>query len=551
MTDAHHRSKLIETVPRPWGVGYDGELRRDDVTKTVYKWDGTSSSWVPIDANEGPSTIYVNQNGNDANPGGDAANPVQTIGEAFSRVPPEVRHRITIDLDDQGGVITTYDEALEFKYKNLYENVDVIGKNRLAFIPSGNPNQVPANPLNTGDFFQITISGGVYNNGELVGMYALFTAGPHTGQVAFILANVQVAGGHQITFGYHPFPIIEGPYGPNDAFDIREITTIVEDTSGGNNFGTVDITGVNGSTIAPNGIPRRLEFSSVRLAGGGGGGTVALAISGNGYVQFEDSRVDGAWTTFDIAGSGKIVFQDSMHYLSRYNPNQGTRSTPSWRGTVQYSTSGVLGGLVNCNGWGRTQMLLSLCNIIPDVGITPTNGLFRFDGGTLQIQLCGIDCIDRQAASGAKRCIPIDLERGGSGSGSLIISSSEILNSNSSGIETRPTHLPQHNISIDEFPFFVLTTIDGNNNYGIDLSSPCTLVIHNAVSSPIGNGIGGIKIRRKAIVQAPDLAALPTFSNAAGTQDIDFDDRAPILWLPWTVATAFGPNSHAAYIKGL
>jgi hypothetical protein len=266
-------------------------------------------------------------------------------------------------------------------------------------------------------------------------------------------------------------------------------------------------------------------------------------MTGNAYLDLEDCRVDGRFNAgFDKAG-GYLRFSDSMAYIAFYSPNDrgGVVATPGWGGTVAFGATGIL-GKIEFNGWGRNQSQMVLGNHIPDPAMTPNSALLTVAGGTVQTVLSGID--------GLGVGIPVQLNKSGSGGGVYDVAAASIRNSSQSGIQTNPLSLSTHKISVDEnTPFGVVSDIENNALYGIDLSSPCTISFYDATASPTPNTAAGMRLRRGATARfAGTPGSEPTMSGPPG-QEIDFDDRAPPVYILWAGAAATGLQSLTQYLK--
>jgi hypothetical protein len=529
---------IHRTFSRPFPPGVDGEIMRDAYTGISYKWSGADVAWIPFGTTEQTVDFYINPvTGSDTDVG-NAANPLATIQEAFDRLPPTVLHRVTIDLADNGA-IQLYDEAVHIKNHFIQDDIDVVGKDRV-FTPATGPSSVPAHAANTGDNFQITVNDPGHVNwtaGDLVGKYALFTAGPRAGAIIYILANTV----NSIQFGSHPFPVIEGPYGAADAFTIYEITTQIRQN-----------TLLNTATLVVNNVTGRdtsgesfLSFIKVHLIGDKDQEITGL-LTNDVYVKFDRSRIDDAVLPIQT-GMGIIEFVESGMYPGATSVVASTllSSMPSWNGNVVILDTGVLGTII-FNGWGANKVQILNSNILPDPGGTPDENV-RFGGGILSMLIVGID--------GQSFNVPIrltgqmDVDRG---SGLIELLDVEIKNSSGSGVETQLSDLAQIDIVVDDIVIFDESDFYSNTDYGLDISGPCTIVFGGAARSSVANGTAGMRLRHKAIAKysgpsgdEPDIHG----PGGAGVDEIDFDDRDPAFFRQFTDDTRFASDTHAAYIQ--
>lgn len=504
------------TVPRPWVASpYDAEFRRDPVTGTPYVWNVTSGRWEPAGPNDIPFTLYVNGvTGNDA-AAGDAANPVRTIQEAVRRLPKRVLHNAVVDIADNGGAVLLYDEQL------LVEDIVTEGIATLRFVGKNVARiALAASPANAGTYRTWTINpspGWVPNS--LVGMFVLFTAGPHTGLTAWILGNTA----NTLTLGYYPWPW-EGAYGPADAGEIREVTTQIQQQSLPWTPPTLTIKNLSSPNMSRG---RKIEFYSLHILSDLNYRS-AIESSGRNFVRFNRCRIDD-YFSLDYGSSGFLDFQECMAWTCRTAVRGRWFSNyPGTDTSVIFVSGGIIGGFVLNSANGLNFQAVGT-NVVTDP-ITPTNSptnLFLVGGRYVVFANGSID-------GGAIRT-PILLNEGAFGL--LTIWSMEIFRSNTSAIRFYDQALPGMSLHLDEFydPVWQpLSNLHDNAQYGIDVAATGRVVFFGPTVGA-ANGIGGMRLRDGGFASfIGTVGTEPQLAGPAPGTAIDFDDRSPTLWLPFT-----------------
>lgn len=515
------------TYQRPFPQGVPGEILRDFYTGILYRWSATDGTWIPFASTEQPVTLYVDPLGNDADEGS-AAFPLATPQEAVRRLPPEIRHVVLIDINDNAGASFVYGEALVVDQFQIFPNGSIrfLGRTRPAVLLSG-PNVVAAAPANFGDDRSLTVVPNPgWTPGDLVGRMARFTVGPHTfWDTCAIIANTN----DTIYFGANPQGFL-GPYGPADGFDILDITTIIQET---NPFGMGSLYVQNNSLDNEYGNPitgaaaSTLVFEDLRFDQDPFIGICAL-FAGSSQTTFLQCVLHGY--LFDVRPTGG---QLSFIQCGIYHFDRQWASTPSNNGTKSFFNTGIVGSMdLGQSSAGASYTQLMSCNWIPDY-TSADYALMHFEGGRIDIGRCWID--------GGGMYTPVCIH-GDRSFGTMVINASVIIEgSPTSGIDgnfpanTRPWEngvgscsilLTNTGMMVGEF----LPDIRNNAFYGIDLTGPYRLISYDQAQSTIPNLLGGCRCRRGAHIQVRGiLGQVPTICGPAGTDQVDMDDRTP----PW------------------
>lgn len=505
----------ITTIPRPWGAGVSQELRADPVTGTVYLWNVTLNRWVSVSPNDIAFTLYVNGiTGNDA-AAGDIANPVKTVMEAVHRLPQRIVHDVVIDIADNAGAVLLYDEQV------IIEDIAVEGDATFLFQGKSVARvAIAAAPANSGTYRTWTISpspGWVAN--AYVGMCVEFTAGDHAGVTAWILGNTA----DTLTLGYYPWPW-ENAYGPTDAGEIREVTTQIRYQTAPAGPYTMCLRNLS-SSLPTSG--RRFKFDLIHLRGDSVNDFTVNA-AGQNTIQFTRCRIDD-YFGLDVGSGGFLSFSECLAWTCRNAFRLRWFSNyPGSDTTVVYVGGGVIGGFVMGVNNGH-NCHLSGVNVVTDP-ITPTNSpnsLLLLGGRHLEFTNGSIN--------GAGIRTPMYVVTGSYGT--LSIYTAEVYGSNTSGIRFEPEGLAGLAIDLDNLydPVWQpVSNFHNNAQYGIDLLGTGRITFFGPTLGP-ANGVGGMRMRDGAFALfVGPIGSEPLLVGPAPGTDINFDDRTPTLWLPFT-----------------
>jgi hypothetical protein len=327
---------LMLALDRPFANGEIGQWARDPYTGYLYNWNENKSYWESVGATTDEKTLYVDGIAGDDGDAGDVSNPLASIQEAINRVPPHVRDKVTIDVQDDGGSELVYDESIVIRNKILEANIEVIGKDVLAS-PTTGPNTV-APGAHTGDFRSITISPDPgWTPDDLIGYMINFTAGPHVGTTAWVLDNTS----DTIIFSVRPWPY-EGVYGAADGFEIREITTKIKQDTNLFDYPSIyvnDVSGDNQEFVA-------LYFNKMHVIGDKDL-NFSIGFSGISDVIFEECRLDDYIYGGFGKGHGNIAFDQCLLHTTASGSPAGSlfNSSPGWSGSLSVRDTGILGGI--------------------------------------------------------------------------------------------------------------------------------------------------------------------------------------------------------------
>jgi hypothetical protein len=506
---------------RPWSAGKDGELRRDPYSGVVYDWSPGAGAWLPYGSTDHDFTLYVDPIGGDDTDVGDVSNPLLTYEEAIARLPKFIRHKVIIDLDDDGGDTYTYDEFLtvaDFVMAGKDSGVKTVGKDKLIAA-------IAADAGMTGDKKEWTVTPDPgWTTDEHVGRFILFTAGPRNGTVAWILSNTN----DTLILSVRPFT---GTYGPSDAGEIREVTTIIENVTLAASFflGTIAFKNIIGTEdFDRNSEPwvfERVHFKGDDLI------QFCLSFHLNCNVLFSECRIDDyvfSWPS----GGGRVQFWNSLGWPTKSVANRKWfGSTPGNNLTLSVARTGFIGGGIIHNWWYGGTLQMTTGNCIADP-INPANtAVWFFDlrAGAMSLNGVYVDCNNLGAP----------LYIGAGGNGELQLNGVTFKRSINSGI-LAPTGQSKIHIRIDEVTAFGLSDFADNAEYGIDASGPVVIDLYNVSESSTPNGIAGMRIREGAKVGFfGSIGNEPTMSGPGPSNDeIDFDDRSPAM-----IKTFAGPSA--------
>jgi len=516
----------------PW---QDGDIVTDSYSLISYAYEAAGARWVPYGSTRAPVVLYIDGvNGND---GGDGSvlDPVLTIGEAISRIPPEIRHDVTLDIQDNAGAVFTYDEALVLANKAFYPGARLrfLGKTQLA-APATGPNAIAASVLNNGDWrsFQAVPNPG-WTPGDLVGRVVRFTAGPHSGVNTVVLANTV----DTLILATRPTGT-QGPYGsPLDAFEIRDHTTVVENLTAV--LFNPTLTLGNLKLIASYFDPVSFEPSYVRFEDlrFNGDSFLDFTVVSNGmdYTEFLRNTISGyvSWTSGATGGAFRFSFSGLFTNGTPY-----FIAAPGTGGHVAFASSGMVGSARICNRYDGASYSIAYNGVfIPDPA-DPTP-IFDFQSGLFVIQSNWID--------GQLSNIPIRLWPGCFGC--LDVQYGNIIeNSPYSGIDGDMSSAASRldggsgkaTILLGRYGILpagdFVNDIRGNTDYGINLTGMYNLLTYDTSGSTLPNGLGGCRCRWGARIENCAFpGAGPTIAGPLFPIDeIDFDDRLVPWYLLWT-----------------
>ena len=521
---------IAMTYARPFPPGAEGEVLRDYYTGVLFQWSETDSAWYAVLATEKAFTLYVNGGtGNNAN-AGDAANPLLTISEAIRRLPPRIRHDVVIDVADNAGAVLLYDERVIIENFTLENNATfrIVGKSRQVAA-------IAANAASTGTNRTWTI---VPNPAWVVnvhvGKYVLFSAGPHAGKVAWILANTA----DTLTLGYRPLPA-EGAYGPTDAGDIREISTQLQRSGAPAVNYSLIVKDVQAMQLVNNGLS--VEYMHVM---GDATNRYAIGFSGQGSANFTGCRVDDLVYANPHTG-GYYLFESCLAWTCR-NIADGRwfETTPGSTFRLSFTAGGVIGGVcLTYQNPGATTFSQTNFETDPAIPANTPPQLIEFSGTLASFALCSMN--------GGGIATPIYCS--GSGSGDLSLGGMDIFGSDTSGIKCSTEAMSSVHIRIDENVSAALpvSNIHDNQQFGIDLTGPARLSFFNATvglaNQSAGLLVGGVRMRDGAVAGFyGTIGQEPTIQDGAGNK-VNFDDRTPALVIGYDVETA-GLETQSLYV---
>lgn len=510
---------IVRTYSRPFPPGVQGELIRDNRTGLTYRWSQSDLAWIAYGTTEQDVTLYVDGIlGDDANDGA-AATPLLTLGAALLRLPPEIRHNLVIDVQDNAGVALTYEETLVVENFHIYStgSLDIVGKHQIA-APATGPGLVAADPANTGDWRSLTVAPDPgWTVGDLQGRLAIFTAGPRTGEYCIILNNTS----DTIYFGARADAAL-GQYGPNDGLEIHDITTLIQNTDGTGvaTLSIHDVKALEGLTGS------RLGIQYIKVLGEIAN-SLALELAGPVNVFLQGSTIEG------------LIFSDGHcggnFTLDRSGLIHGARLLDTLLNdlALNLNMTGLCGSmLVAGNGAGGTRASI-INSVFMFNALNPDHAILTLDSVSVYMASCYVggskggvvpvslrsrsnllldmpygNIIEDSAFSGIQGSLNCRIP--GSGTGTILLGSYDAL--------------PPGEFEND---------FTGNLDYGLDLTGQYRLIVHTIQTSTVPNGTGGCRLRWGAYYEfAGATGDEPTISGASG--EVDFDDRTPAVWQLWT-----------------
>jgi hypothetical protein len=487
----------------------------DDYSKITYYWDVDQDRWVAFGETSKDVSFFIDPvAGDDANQG-DALNPLLTIMEAIRRIPPLVKHLITLDMvGGSAGAPNLFDEQVTLEYFTYGAGGKIIF--------SGKEVTNSSNVATGGDFVSIIVGGAGWTPGALVGQCVVFTAGPHTGLGGrgFILANTA----DTLRLGRPAFGS-EGPYGVGDVFDIRELTCQIKQDSQFFVFPTLEINNQQGMErfLLTEG---ELYFEKVIITGDKDLGA-GVIFSGGVKAVFEDCRLED-YVTAVAPGEGNVFLFKCMGNLeaSGLTSTPWFSSSPGWAGQINTLHTGIVGSLnYDYNSDLRSQL---------------SNSVFRPSPSLGQIFKCRRGVITSVGSyyDGLGTAVPFALED--VCEMQIALSDGRIDNSVRSGITpflagSVLDGFGQADIRLGNM------IMDGNAEYAIDLTGPHVITFDDDVNGDL-NGIGGLRLRNgaKAVFKGT-VGNEPTISDASGANRMSMG-YTPDVWFPFTSPEMSGPD---------
>jgi hypothetical protein len=523
-------SYVIQTIPRPWNAGFDGELRRDDVAKCSCQYDAVKDRWEPQLATDGIVDLYVDSDlavGDDDAPG-DAANPLFSIQEAFNRLPARIEHQVTINLvQGSAGSPRPYDEKLTVNGFDIAPgaSITVLGGDALAVLATG-PNVLAPDPAATGTNHSYTKPGAGWTPGDLVGKFFDCNAGAGSlfRNYYSIIANTSdtLYFGSRLVFG--------GPFDVTTGGNIMELTSYIKQESIPFSSTTLFVSDIRGdkNTQPTGGVQRTgLTFEKIWLRGDRDL-EFSLGISGPIILNFLKSRVDDYQFADNYVG-GSLSFDESLVWVlaSGGTASQLYRSSPNEGFWLSWGFTGLIGSLSMAQAGRWVTQWVASCGI-PDANIPLP--VISFGGGQLSGgggRISGI----ADPVAGTKVAEPISLTTGAKG---IIAMNDMILeDSPTSGIKSSDVTLSDVDIDLDQFAgTHGGSDFRNNDEYGVDLRGG-RIVTHGSASvgtlkSTIINGLAGMRLREGATHAFRGTQGFePTMAGGAGLNEIDFDNKSP------------------------
>lgn len=494
----------------------DGDFLTDEYSRISYQRveaDGPNV-WRPVGTTRGAVDFWLDPAaGSDANDGA-FATPLQTLQGMIERLPHEINDEINVHFID-GGNPLLIDEQIRISDLHLRAGINIIGNTRPAVLPMG-PNVVAPNPANVGDYWGLIVPAAAWIPRSLIGLQAMFTAGPRAGTSCYIIDN----GVNTVTFGFRDSPLGGGPFGPADGFDLYENLETIQLSTGAFQFPTMTISNVVGEAIEPTFLDFTfLKFKDVTI---GGDNTFSFSIlfNGNCHVSFERCCIADYVGSF-TPGSVNLLMLDGMTWSTRAGvPWSLFDPFPFFPGgsvNVVMQMTGVLGGIYVGN---RTNFQAYDGNFLSDVAL-PLAGVLHYFGDKAEMSNVGVDglwssdpMILMPGAYGMIDLKSVDFERG--------------FNSGIGPME-RNKEIGNIVLRVDygaPFP----SEFQWNPAYGIEATG---LKVHlwGAVASTMPNGTAGMRLRKGGFLMVN--GALPSLNGPAPGTNIDFDDRGPPWFTSW------------------
>lgn len=478
---------IAVTMARPWGNGFPGEIRRDQYSHILYRWNDDDGVWDAFGTTEQDVALYVNvATGNDANDGA-VATPLASITEAGRRLNNLlVLHSIQVSV-----AAGAYEDPV---FRNLrFSGYDIVtGANgEIRVIGSTSINvAVAAAAGNVGTARSLQI---VPNPGWAVDAYrgkiAVFTAGTHNSLRCMILRNTA----DTLYFGSVD---IGAPYDNTDALTIYDLDTIVTGT--GFFEAPVSIHDVGRGFIEDLG----LQFYYFDF-GMDGASAISIGQYGSSHAYYRECWFQGA---FQIEGS----------LISQYIDRCGSGVVDSMLG--DFYIQGALGALhldLYRSGIDGSLMLPD----VYDVNVLGSNCAL-FEGGigqALSFHRGHVNFADSWIdgeTTGYAVLVPIGA------TAKWVFYRCYIEQSIGSGIDC---------LGIVGGTFDLASNCDIRNNAvaGVHLRGPVAVEIGPVVTSSVNNGTYGLSLRDGAKVHRS--GANPTITGALG----DIDMGPGILPLAW------------------
>ena len=518
---------IVRNYSRPFPPGVIGELIHDAGTGLTYRWSQNDGAWIAYGTTEQDVTLYVDGVNGDDDAAGDVANPLETIMEAIRRLPPEIRHDVVINLLDDSGAPYTYEEAISIQNLTIYAPASVViqGNSEAAVLATG-PNTVAADPANTGDWHSLTVVPDPgWTAGDLRGRLVSFSAGPHMGTVCAIVDNTT----DTLTFGARATGLL-GQYGPNDEFEILDITTLIQNTVPVG-IPTLSVHAVESTDNYPGTSTEfsQLEIQQVRILGEIAN-LWALNIAGPINLKLLNCTVEGLITSPGHCGGSLVLEGSGLYSASRL------LDTVLNDLYIHFYQTGLYGSILLCGlGSGGTHALLENSVFVYDP-ISSDNAVITLD--SVSVRMASNYVLG--GADGQARVVPISIRS----KSQMVLDmpyGNEIEKSFYSGIDGNINeYIPGSGTATvilgdyDSLPAGEFQNdFRGNSEYGLNLKGQYRLIVHTVQTSTVQNGIGGLRLCWGGYYEFVGvLGSEPTMDGADGK--IDFDDRDPILWQLWT-----------------